>query len=61
MEAVQAIKTAAPAELTALADKYPDRVRINHARRALQLVGCGNAIIASYGTMSIPSLETLLQ
>ncbi len=57
---LQAIKDATPEDLTALAAKHPDRLRINHDRRALQLVGCGNRIIASYGTMSIPSLEMLL-
>lgn len=59
-QVLQAIRDATPEDLAALAAKHPDRLRINHERRALQLVGCGDAIIASYGTMSIPSLAMLL-
>ena len=57
---IQAIVDATPAELVALVATYPDRLQINHRRQALQLIGCGSAVVVSYGTMSIPSLEALL-
>ena len=59
---VEVIKNATPAELMALVAKYPEAVRINSDRRALQLIGCGGeTVVASYGVTSVPSLRTLLQ
>lgn len=55
-----ALKRATPDELLALLSKYPERVHIHNARRALQLTGCENAVIASYGITSIPALGELL-
>lgn len=57
---IHAIRRADPAELKALVAAYPHLLRINHRRQALQLVGCGSAVVASYGIASIPSLGTLL-
>jgi len=36
-------------------------VKINEDRRALQIVGCNDRIIASYSSRTIPALEALLQ
>ena len=58
---VEVIKNATPPELMALVAKYPEAVRINGDRRALQLIGCGETVVASYGVTSVPSLRALLQ
>lgn len=57
---LKAIRGATPEELLALVAKYPHRLRVNQSRRALQLAGCGDSVVASYGTMSVPSLAVLL-
>lgn len=48
-------------ELTALLAELPHRVRINHDRRMLQLIGCREQVVASYGVASVPALERVLQ
>lgn len=48
-------------ELAALLAELPHRVRINHDRRMLQLIGCREQIVASYGVASVPALEHVLQ
>ena len=54
------LKTATPAELLQLADRNPQRVRINRHRRALQLIGCESQVVASYTVVSVPALASLL-
>ncbi len=61
-ETVEAIRNATPAELKALVAKYPEALRINGDRQALQIIGCaGESVVASYGVTSVPSLRSLLQ
>ena len=55
-----AIKRSTPAELAAFVKANPARIRLNHERAALQLVGCNDAIVASYSSETIPALEALL-
>lgn len=55
------LKAVAADELTALVAKHPNRVRINRDRRTLQLIGCQDQVVASYGVASIPALELVLQ
>ena len=55
-----AMKTATAEELMAVLVRHPLRVRLNHTRQALQLVGCEDQVVASYGTSSIPALQVLL-
>lgn len=59
--ATQAMSRATPAELMAFMARNPRRVRINEARRALQLIGCADQVVASYQAASVPALATLLQ
>ena len=58
--ALEAIRTATAEELTAVLVRHPLRLRLNHARKALQLVGCEDEVVASYGVSSIPALRVLL-
>ena len=48
-------------ELTALLAELPHRVQVNHDRRMLQLIGCQEQVVASYGVASVPALERVLQ
>ena len=58
---LESLTTAAPAEITALANGFPHVVRINRDRRALQLIGCGDQIVASWSSNSIPALQEVLE
>jgi len=55
------LKAVGADELTALLAELPHRVRINHDRRTLQLIGCREQVVASYGVASVPALEHILQ
>lgn len=44
----RALYTATPADVRRLAEQYPDRVRLNEERGALQVVGCNAHIVASF-------------
>ena len=52
---------ATPSELASVLDRHPSRIHVNHERAALQLIGCGGVIVASYPAASLPSLQALLQ
>ena len=52
---------AAPSEIVALARAFPHVVRINRDRQALQLIGCGDQIVASWSPTSIPALQEVLE
>lgn len=58
---LESLTAAAPAEIAALANGFPHVVRINRDRRALQLVGCGDQIVASWSSNSIPALQEVLE
>ena len=58
---LESLTAAAPAEITALASAFPHVVRINRDRQALQLIGCGDQIVASWSATSVPALEEILE
>lgn len=55
------LKAVGAEELATLLAELPHRVRINHDRRMLQLIGCREQVVASYGVASVPALELVLQ
>jgi len=58
---IDSLMGSTPSQLALLAVRYPNMVRVNESRRALQLVGCNNRVIASYSSKTIPALKALLQ
>ncbi len=59
-DVIQTLKRSTPAQLAALLESAPHRLRINRSRNALQLIGCWNEVVASYSVKSIPALEALI-
>lgn len=57
---IDALRDSTPTQLALLVERYSHMVRVNEARRALQLIGCDNRIVASYSSETIPALEALL-
>ena len=58
---VESLTAAAPAEIVALASAFPHVVRVNRDRRALQVIGCGDKIVASWSATSVPALREVLE
>lgn len=59
-ELIDSLKDSSPAQLASLVERYSHMVKVNEARRALQLIGCNERIVASYSSGTIPALEALL-
>lgn len=57
---IDSLKDSTPTQLASLVERYPHIVQVNRARRALQLIGCNERIVASYSSETIPALEALL-
>ena len=57
---IDSLKDSTPTQLASLVERYPHMVQVNRARRALQLIGCNEKIVASYPSETIPALEALL-
>lgn len=57
---IDSLKESTPTQLASLVERYSHMIQVNEARRALQLIGCGNRIVASYSSETIPALEALL-
>ena len=57
---INSLMESTPAQLASLVESYPHMVEVNETRRALQLIGCNNRIVASYSSETIPALEALL-
>jgi len=57
---IDSLKDSTPTELASLVERYSHMVQVNRARRALQLIGCNEQIVASYSSETIPALEALL-
>jgi len=57
---IASLAAAAPASLLTIAAALPQRVRINYDRRALQLIGCRNQVVASYSSALIPALREIV-
>lgn len=57
---IASLAAAAPANLLAIAAAFPQRVRINYDRRALQPIGCRNQVVASYSSALIPALREIV-
>jgi len=59
-ELIDSLKDSTPTQLASLVERYSHMVQVNRARRALQLIGCNERIVASYSSETIPALEALL-
>ena len=59
-DVIRDLKASTPDELAGLLEGSPHRLRINRSRKALQLIGCPDQVVASYSVNSIPALEALL-
>ncbi len=57
---INSLRESTQAQLSSLVERYPQMIQINEDRRALQLIGCNNRIVASYSSDTIPALEALL-
>ena len=57
---IESLKTSTPTQLASLVERYSHMLQFNEARRALQLIGCDDRIVASYSSETIPALEALL-
>ncbi len=57
---IDSLKDATPTQLGLLVERYAHMVQVNGARRAVQLIGCNERIVASYSSETIPALEALL-
>jgi len=57
---IDSLKDSTPTQLASLVERYSHMVQVNRARRALQLIGCNERIVASYSSETIPALEALL-
>ncbi len=57
---IDSLRDSTPTQLASLVESYSHMVQVNEKRRALQLVGCDNRIVASYSSETIPALESLL-
>jgi hypothetical protein len=60
-QVTRAALEATPSELAAVLDRHPGRMQVNNERAALQLIGCGGVIVASYPAASLPALRALFQ
>ena len=61
LELARSFQVATSRELALALNRHPKRIRINHERRTLQVLGCGGAIVANYPATNIPALYALLQ
>lgn len=57
---INSLKSSTPLQLAALLERNSHRLRINESRKALQLIGCQNQVVASYSVTSIPALEAFV-
>lgn len=57
---IDSLRDSTPTQLALVLERYSHLVQVNEARRALQLIGCDNRIVASYSSETIPALEALL-
>ncbi len=57
---IDSLRDSTPTQLASLVERYSHMVQVNRARRALQLIGCNERIVASYSSETIPALEALL-
>lgn len=60
VELIDSMRDSTPTQLASLVERYSHMVQVNRARRALQLIGCNERIVASYSSETIPALEALL-
>lgn len=44
---IDSLKDSTPTQLASPVERYPHIVQVNRARRALQLIGCNERIVAS--------------
>lgn len=58
-DVINSLIASTPVQLATLLERYPHRLRINQSRKALQLIGCRNQVVASYSATSIPALAAL--
>ena len=57
---INSLKASNPMQLAALLERNPHRMRINESRKALQLIGCRDQVVASYSVVSIPALAAFV-